>query len=128
MSRILIVEDEDLLADTLRDVLSSEGHDVRAVHNGRDALTLLERERPDLLLLDLMLPLVDGLEVLQAVERLSPGTAVVVETSCTPEVLEGRHVQGFLSKPFTLDEFLETLKAALSRQSSNEGSNQASGP
>ena len=121
MSRILIVEDEELLADTLKDVLGSEGHEVRAVHNGRDALTVLERERPDLLLLDLMLPLVDGLEVLEAVGRLSPGTAVVVETSCTPDVLEGRRVQGFLRKPFSLDQFLTTLRAVLARPSSNQG-------
>jgi DNA-binding response OmpR family regulator len=128
MSRILIVEDEELLADTLRDVLSSDGHEVRTVHNGRDALKALERERPDLLLLDLMLPLVDGLEVLQAVERLSPGTAVVVETSCTPDVLEGRHVHAFLRKPFSLDQLLDTLKAVLARKPSNEGSSEAAGP
>jgi DNA-binding response OmpR family regulator len=124
MSRILIAEDEDLLADTLKDVLSSEGHEVHTVHNGRDALTLLERERPDVLLLDLMLPLVDGLEVLQALERLSPGTAVVVETSCTPEVLEGQRVHGFLRKPFTLDQFLNTVRSVLARRSSNEGSSE----
>jgi DNA-binding response OmpR family regulator len=126
MSRILIVEDEELLADTLKDVLSSEGHEVRAVHNGRDALTVLERERPDVLLLDLMLPLVDGLDVLDAVGRLSPGTAVMVETSCAPDVLEGRRVHGFLRKPFSLDQLLNTLKAVLARSPSNtEGSSEA---
>jgi DNA-binding response OmpR family regulator len=115
MSRILIVEDEELLADTLKDVLGGEGHEVRTVHNGRDALTALEREQPDVLLLDLMLPLVDGLAVLDAMGRLSPGTAVLVETSCTSDVLEGRRVHGFLRKPFSLDQFLTTLRTVLAR-------------
>lgn len=113
MSRILIVEDEEVLADSLQDILEDEGHQVSTARNGLDALDQLARERPDLVLLDLMLPLVDGLTVLRTLQRDSPATAVVVVTSCAREALQGLPVQGFLRKPFSLDALLGAVKAVL---------------
>ena len=113
MSRILIIEDEEVLADSLQDILAGEGHQVRTARNGLDALDVLAREKPDLALLDLMLPLVDGLTVLKALRRDSPSTAVVVVTSCSREALQGLPVQGFLRKPFSLDALLGAVKKVL---------------
>ncbi|MFY0526394.1 response regulator [Archangium gephyra] len=113
MSRILIVEDEEVLTASIRDILEGEGHQVLTAHNGMDALDMLARERLDLVLLDLMLPLVDGLTVLQRMQRESPSTAVVVVTSCGREALEGRPVQGFLRKPFSLEALLGAVKRVL---------------
>jgi DNA-binding response OmpR family regulator len=113
MSRILIVEDEAVLTDSLRDILEGEGHQVLTAHNGMDALDTLAREQLDLMLLDLMLPLVDGLTVLQRMQREAPSTAVVVVTSCGREALKGHPVQGFLRKPFSLEALLGAVKHAL---------------
>lgn len=113
MSRILIIEDEEVLADSLQDILTGEGHQVRTARNGLDALDMLARERPDLVLLDLMLPLVDGLTVLKTLRRDTPSSAVVVVTSCSREALRGLPVQGFLRKPFSLEALLGAVKAVL---------------
>ncbi|HZH14293.1 MAG TPA: response regulator [Archangium sp.] len=113
MSRILIVEDEEILTASLRDILEGEGHQVLTAHNGMDALDTLAREPLDLVLLDLMLPLVDGLTVLQRLQRDAPSTAVVVVTSYGREALEGQPVQGFLRKPFSLDALLSTVRSVM---------------
>jgi CheY-like chemotaxis protein len=114
MSRILIVEDEEILTDSLQDILQGEGHQVLTAHNGMDALDTLTREKQlDLVLLDLMLPLVDGLTVLKTLRRDSPSTAIVVVTSCAREALRGEPVQGFLRKPFSLEALLTAVNAVL---------------
>jgi DNA-binding response OmpR family regulator len=113
MSRILIVEDEEVLTDSLQDILEGEGHQVLTARNGMDALDTLAREQLDLVLLDLMLPLVDGLTVLQTLRRDSPSTAVLVVTSCGREALKGQPVQGFLRKPFSLEALLHAVKSVL---------------
>jgi DNA-binding response OmpR family regulator len=113
MSRILIVEDEEVLADSLQDILAGEGHHASTARNGLDALDALAREKPDVVLLDLMLPLVDGLTVLKTLRREAPSTPVVVVTSCSREALQGLSVQGFLHKPFSLDALLGAVKAVL---------------
>ncbi|HEX5744678.1 MAG TPA: response regulator [Archangium sp.] len=113
MSRILIVEDEEVLTDSLQDILEGEGHQVLTARNGMDALDTLEHEPLDLVLLDLMLPLVDGLQVLEALRRDTPATAVLVVTSCGREALKGQPVQGFLRKPFSLEALLRAVKNVL---------------
>lgn len=114
MSRILIVEDEEILKDALQDILQGEGHQVLTAHNGLDALGTLAREKQlDLVLLDLMLPLVDGVTVLETLRREAPSTAVIIVTSCAPESLRGQPVQGFLRKPFSLEALFRAVRAVL---------------
>lgn len=67
--RILVVEDEPLLSDMLRRELERDGHHVRTAPDGRMALEALETEEPDLLLLDLLLPDVDGLQIMRKVRE-----------------------------------------------------------
>ncbi|MCY1073641.1 response regulator [Archangium lansingense] len=113
MSRLLIVDDEEILTDSLQDILEGEGHRVLTAHNGMAALDTLAREQLDLVLLDLMLPLVDGLTVLETLRRDTPSTAVLVVTSCASEALQGQLVQGFLRKPFSLTALLRAVEAVL---------------
>ena len=113
MSHILIVEDEEVLADSLQDILLGEGHQVRTAYNGRAGLEELARERVDLVLLDLMLPLLDGTSLLEVLRRDSPTTVVVVVTACTRDILRGAAVEGFLRKPFSLDTLLNKVKSVL---------------
>ena len=69
MAKILIVEDEKLLNEAYELVLKKEGHDVQTAFNGQDALELLAQDRPELILLDLRMPKMDGVEFLKQLEK-----------------------------------------------------------
>lgn len=117
-SRILVVDDEAPLVKLLRSCLRTEGYDVIAALNGADALDMMEREVPDLIILDLMMPVMDGVEFLRRMR----------EWSQTPVlVLSGRQNQqnkvecldmgadDYLAKPFGVDELLARIRAILRR-------------
>src|SRR4030095_15079264 len=78
--RVLIVDDYEANISALRHLLEGEGYDVLTATNGRDALNLVHRERPDLVLLDVMMPEVSGLDVCASLKN-------VAETCLTPVVL-----------------------------------------
>lgn len=111
MSRILIVEDEDVMADMLRDVLVAEGHEVFEAYNGEDGLRLLEEKRPEVVLLDLMLPILDGPGFLAAMNKnpTFDGTPVIAMTSAGLTSQERGQFAAFLPKPFKLDDLLRVL-------------------
>lgn len=69
MANILIVEDEKLLNEAYELVLKKEGHNVRCAFNGEEALKLFDEEQPDLILLDLRMPKMDGVEFLKELEK-----------------------------------------------------------
>jgi len=79
-ARILIVDDDEAMRDACRQVLASEGFLLKESSSGEGALDLVGREAFDLLILDLKMPHVDGLEILRRVQQESPGTATVVIT------------------------------------------------
>jgi DNA-binding response OmpR family regulator len=119
VSRILIVEDDPDLARGLRSNLEIEGHEVQAMHDGRAALELLRRTPPDLVVLDLMLPGLDGLRVLAELRKDDPVTPVLILTA---KETEGDKVRGlrlgaddYLTKPFGLLELLARVEALLRR-------------
>ena len=113
---VLIVEDT---IDTLRllsDLLSEQGYDVRAVTNGRQAIQAVERDPPDLILLDIGLPEVDGYEVcrhLRASER-SQDVPVIFITALTDTVDKVRAFEAggvdYVTKPFQVEEVLARVK------------------
>jgi CheY-like chemotaxis protein len=115
MARVLVVEDEETLADVLQDVLNGAGFQVQLARNGVDAWRKIEAGEADLLLLDLMLPLLDGrglLERLHGSERLRE-LPVVVLTSASRQALGGQRVQRFLEKPVSFDTLVGTLRSVL---------------
>ncbi len=111
MARILLVEDDVEIRDVLGEALELEGHAVMTASNGRDALDVLRTERPDVVLLDLMMPVMDGWDFL--LERERSGTAhdvpVIVMSAVQPRSAVQR-TQGYFAKPFDLDELLAALK------------------
>jgi DNA-binding response OmpR family regulator len=128
MARILVVEDNVDLAAGIEYNLQLEGYDVRVADNGRTAIELANEWNPDLLLLDLMLPGVDGYQVLQTI-RSSGGRAPVIILSAKGE--ESDKVRGFrldadqyVTKPFGILELLERV-AALLRRSAREAGDDA---
>jgi len=118
MPRIMVVEDEPALVDALEYGLSSEGFDVVAATDGEAALTLFERERPDLMLLDLMLPGISGMEVCKRV-RTSSAVPIIMLTAKDTEIdkVVGLELgaDDYVTKPFSMRELTARVRAVLRR-------------
>jgi two-component system alkaline phosphatase synthesis response regulator PhoP len=129
---ILLVEDEESLLQTLRYNLVRAGHQVRLCADGARALELVRANPPDLLLLDLMLPGLGGLEVCRAI-RAEPGQAkvsqmpILILTARDEEIdkVVGLEMgaDDYLTKPFSMHELLARVKALLRRAEMSRGSN-----
>jgi DNA-binding NtrC family response regulator len=119
---ILITDDEQLIRDSLRVRFSDEGYAVAVADSGAEVLELLERERPDLVILDLKLGDADGLDILKWIMKKAPGTKVVVITAFGSvergvAALEiGAH--DFIKKPFELDEIVVAVRHAIQTHAS----------
>ena len=116
---VLVVEDDETIREVLTDALSDEGYTVRAVTHGREALGVLAEWRADLIVLDLMLPILDGWGFLEERRRLgvAEGVPVVVVSASRrgPSALGVDGVAAVLAKPFTLDELLGTVGRTIRR-------------
>jgi two-component system KDP operon response regulator KdpE len=118
---VLVVDDEDQIRRTLAINLQARGYDVSLAPDGVTALTLAARARPDVVILDLGLPDVDGLEVLQGIRGWSSVPIVVLsaredETDKVAALDAG--ADDYVSKPFGIDELLARLRAAIRRSAS----------
>jgi DNA-binding response OmpR family regulator len=115
---ILVVDDEEAIAEAVRARLESEGFRVLVAYDGPQALELHRGEHPDLVVLDLMLPGMDGLEVCREIQRDS-WTPVLMLTARTEEAdkVAGFAVgaDDYLTKPFSLRELASRVKAILRR-------------
>lgn len=110
MKRILVVDDELDIALAVRAVLEAEGYEVETAANGRQCLEMLRAELPDLLLLDVMMPLVDGFGVLQRMREENLQVPVVMMSAIR---LDGLQVEAFLRKPFQLEALLDVVDRVL---------------
>ncbi|HET9671410.1 MAG TPA: response regulator transcription factor, partial [Actinomycetota bacterium] len=122
---VLVVEDEDAIAEAVRARLRSEGYDVVVAADGPEAIRLHGERRPDLVVLDLMLPGMDGLEVCRRIQR--DGWTPVLMLTAKAE--EADKVAGFavgaddyLTKPFSLRELAARVQAILRRRERIEAS------
>src|ERR1700693_1216674 len=118
MASILIIEDESALNDLIRTELQAEGHVVRQARDGRTALQLVREEAPQLVILDWMLPGLDGLSVCRQL-RLEHLMPIIMLTARSEEVdrVLGLEVgaDDYLVKPFGVRELLARTRAALRR-------------
>src|SRR5207302_10769412 len=116
--RVLVVEDEDAIRQTLRYNLSREGYAVSEANTGPTALSAARRERPDLILLDLMLPELNGLEVCRVL-RQEMSTPILILTAKGSELdkVVGLQVgaDDYITKPFSLRELFARMTAVLRR-------------
>ena len=114
---ILIVDDEEVLQDILTALVREEGHQPICARTGEEALTILEKEEVDLVLLDLMLPGMSGMEVLTQVREKDPDLTVVVITafSSIEGAIEAMKLGAFhyIPKPFKNEEVLHTIRAGI---------------
>ena len=116
MTRILLVDDEPLITDFLSYSLKREGFDVRAVGDGEQALKDLHEFDPDLVVLDIMLPGINGLEVCRRI-RATGSTPVIMLTARGEEMdrILGLEVgaDDYLAKPFSFRELLARIRSIL---------------
>ncbi|MGC8872857.1 MAG: response regulator [Chloroflexia bacterium] len=120
MARILLVDDSALVRRILRGFLESAGHQIVEAQDGISGLEAYYLEKPDLVLLDLTMEGMHGLDVLRELLRMDPSARVVVATAdiqrSTQEMAEGAGACGFVSKPFVREHVLEAVRQALSRE------------
>jgi two-component system response regulator RegX3 len=118
MARIMVVEDEPALVDALEYGLASEGFDVVAATDGEASLTVFERERPDLILLDLMLPSLPGTEVCKRI-RATSSVPIIMLTAKDTEIdkVVGLELgaDDYVTKPFSMRELVARVRAVLRR-------------
>ena len=110
---ILVVDDEPLIRDVLSDALTDEGYQVELATTGGEALTHIERQRPDLVLMDVMMPHVSGDEALRRM-RADPtliGLKVILMSAVS--LPDNAAPDGFLAKPFELDTLLSCIACVL---------------
>jgi DNA-binding response OmpR family regulator len=117
-SKVLVVEDEVPLLETLEYNLGKEGYEVVTASDGVSALEVARREHPDLILLDIMLPRLDGLEVCRILRR-EMNVPIIMLTARTDEVdrVVGLEMgaDDYVTKPFSMRELLARVKALLRR-------------
>ncbi len=123
MTRILVVEDEEGIADFIRRGLVLTGYEVDVAYDGETALTAAREQMPDLVILDLMLPGIDGVEVCRRLRAASDVPIVVLTArDAVSDKVQGLDAgaDDYLTKPFAFDELLARVRAALRRRAPSE--------
>jgi len=119
MARILVAEDEPDMAMGLRDNLQFEGYEVLEARDGVEAVRIVQEQRPDLLLLDIMMPKLDGLEACKQIRQGGFTLPILMLTAKSQEVDIVRGLEAgaddYICKPFGIREVLARIKVALRR-------------
>ena len=117
--KIIIVEDQPDIADLLEEMLRLDQYQVIKIHSGTGALSMISAENPDVVLLDIMMPDVSGLEVLRFMHR-EPGLqqipVVIVSAKTLPEDIRTGFEEGataYLTKPVDMDKLRETVAGVI---------------
>lgn len=114
--KVLLVDDEEEFVSTLAERLGLRGIDVATASDGEEALRMVEEVRPSIVVLDLMMPGMNGVEVLQQIKRNHPDMRVLLLTGhgSTREGIEGMRLgaDDYLMKPINIDELIEKLRMA----------------
>ena len=128
MKKILVVDDEKPISDIIKFNLTKEGYDVYTAYDGQEALEQVEEVNPDLVILELMLPKIDGLEVAREVRKTHdmPIIMVTAKDSEIDKVLGlEMGADDYVTKPFSNRELVARVKANLRRQSAVAANSQA---
>ncbi len=116
-ARVLIVDDEIEIVGLLRDFFAEAGYLVDFALHGGDALTVVQHDRPDVVLLDIDMPGIDGIQVLERIRALEPPIPVIMVTAnANASVLQETMAMGafgYVTKPFNLSGLKEIVDAAI---------------
>jgi DNA-binding response OmpR family regulator len=124
LKRVIYIEDEPEMIDLVRLILSKKGYEVHGANGGREGLELVTREQPDLVLLDLMMPDIDGWDVYQQMkaEETTRDIPVIIITAKAQSIdrVLGLHiakVDDYISKPFSPQELLDRVERVMAEHS-----------
>ena len=117
MKKLLIVDDEGGIVEEVKGFFEEEGYEVHTADTAKDGIEILLRVKPDLLLLDMKLPDMSGLNVLRVCKESSPKTKIIVNTGYVDQALideaEKMGRDAFLQKPFNLERLKEEIDRLL---------------
>jgi len=116
LQRVLVIDDDDDLAEVVREVLRDSGYAVATVRHGAAALELVRHISPDLILLDLTMPIMDGWSFLGQYRRNGKTSARIVLLTGNPhapEIARNLGADGYLSKPFEIDDLIGVVAREL---------------
>ncbi|RAH99328.1 two-component system response regulator [Acuticoccus sediminis] len=117
--RVLIVEDNELNMKLFHDLLEASGMEILETRNGIDALKVAKEQRPDLIVMDIQLPEMSGLEVTEQIKSdpdLKPIPVIAVTAFAMKgdeERIRAAGCEAYLSKPISIDRFISTIKSFL---------------
>jgi two-component system, OmpR family, response regulator ArlR len=118
-TKILVIDDEPNIVQTLQDRLEMNEYRVFTAHNGRDGLDKFEREKPEVILLDVIMPIMDGLEMLETLRKRPDGQDVSIimltARSQTQDIARANAcgIADYIVKPFDLSELLAKIESVI---------------
>jgi len=120
MAQILVIDDDDNFRKTLKEMLERAGYDVIEASNGQDGIDSYKKEFPDLVITDILMPNIDGAEVVSVLQKEFPDIKMIVMTGgigrpedyLKGDVTFSKLIQT-LNKPFPMDELLQVVKEAV---------------
>jgi CheY-like chemotaxis protein len=115
MKKILLVEDTESLAENMMDLLSNLGFEIRVAVNGHEALHVLATYRPDLIITDVLMPVMNGLELtshLRKNQAMNDVPVIVLSAKSTPDDIKAGFdagANGYLKKPCSVEDLIDTI-------------------
>jgi len=112
--KILVADDEESVRETLVTYLETEGYDLRTADSGVTALKVIEEFKPQVVLLDIRMPDMDGLQCLRSIMKLTPGIAVVVMSGFASEQIARKSLEigafEYINKPISFEHLIKVLQ------------------
>lgn len=117
MKEILVVDDDEYVLRMFEDVLAPSGYKVIAVSSGKDALTEYKKTKPHLVIMDILMPKMDGVKTTREILKIDKKAKIIVVTAVTKPGLEKMCIKAgakaFIMKPFEVDKLVSTIKNML---------------
>jgi CheY-like chemotaxis protein len=125
LPRLLVVDDDDSVVNVLQEYFATAGYQVEFAQHGGDALTLIQHDPPDVVLLDIVMPGMNGVEVLQRILALHAALPVIILTArADPALAQQTRALGafeYVTKPFEFSHLAQVVSAALSHRGEGAG-------
>ena len=119
-AKILVVDDEAIIRDSLRDWMTDVGHQVFSAENGQQALQIIQKEKPEIVITDLVMPGIDGLELLRRAKQISPDVQVIIITAygSVPTAIQAMRegAYDYIEKPFCPEKAELLIEKLVERQ------------
>jgi DNA-binding response OmpR family regulator len=129
--RILVVEDDEEMRSLLKDFIEAEGFEIDSVSNGSEAFRILVRELFDLVITDIRMPGLTGLDILPGIKKLQPEAPIIVITAFGSEEVHRRAIErgatAYLEKPLHFHELKTMIHEIISSKAKNRGDEKWSG-